>query len=98
LEFKVVGAYRDVSGIRCLDLDPGLALGLEDAEKIALITGNRDIQVAFTFPWDGKAFLLHHEASGLAAECRIVRLDFEADVNARDILARPNPWRGPWGL
>lgn len=91
LEIEVVGAYRAVGLIRCRDLDPSLSFTIDQAEQISLITDNRGIQVCFQAPEYQHVFLLHHESSGLAAECRIVNLQFTARVNAQDEIERLAP-------
>jgi len=80
-EFAVISHYQDVSKMSSVNFDPSCFFGIEEAEKIALITGNKDIQLGFA-SWDrSKAFLLHHQSSSLAALCKIVSINFCTSIN-----------------
>lgn len=88
LEFEV-GEYQDVRTIHSKNLDTSLFFEIETAEHIALITENRGIQLSVT--WDHKKmFLIHHKASDIAAVCKITKIEFNSNFNAREILAIPS--------
>lgn len=98
LEIEVIGPYQDVTKMYSKDFDTRCFFTIDEAEKIALITGNAGIQLGFAM-WDKtKAFLLHHESRSSAAVCRIVSLDFDKKIDAREVLARPNPYYRHWGI
>lgn len=90
VEFEVVGPYQSVSGMWAKDFDQSCAFSLDDAEKIALITGNRHIQMVFPMWAKDKSFLIHHESSGSAALCRVTKIQFDSDVKPADELDRLN--------
>jgi hypothetical protein len=89
LEFEVIENYRDISTIHSKDLQDNLFFEIEVAEHIALITENRDIQLSVTYD-PKKMFLIHHQSSSVAAVCRITKIEFNSDFNAREILAIPS--------
>lgn len=82
LEFDVVGEYQDVTKISSKRVDAEFFFDISTAEKIALITNNKDIQLCFTYPTNGTAFLVHHKSSGIAAVCRITKIEFDNKFNA----------------
>ena len=94
LELEVMGEYRAVSTIHCRDIEDSYSFGLDDSEKIVLITGGVDIQLCFTIGNLNKVFLIHHRSASMAAVCRVISLQFNRDINETRELARPNPYRG----
>jgi hypothetical protein len=95
LEIEIAGPYQPVSSIKSKDIDEKLFFSIDDAEKIILITGNEDIQLGFA-EWEfSTSYLIHHSSPNSAAVGRIVSLDFDKNISARDELYRPNPYRGP---
>lgn len=90
LELEVVSNYQDVSKIRSKDQDPSLFFSIDQAEQIALITGNRGIQLCVT--QDHKQmFVIHHQSSGVAAVCRVTKIEFAPGINATKELENPHP-------
>ena len=89
LEFKIVAPYQKVSTINSKDIDDSLFFTIDDAEKIALITENRHIQIVFCYPNLKKAYLLHHSSCSVCAPCKIISLDFDNNIDARAVLALP---------
>jgi len=86
-EFEVISHYQDVTKMHSSAFNPDCFFGIDDAEQIALITGNKDIQLGFA-SWDrSKAFLLHHQSANQAALCKIVSLNFHKDINATKELS-----------
>jgi len=93
LEIEIVGPYQQVSTMpRCKDLNQSYSFGMDEAEQIALITGNKDTQCCFTFGNTSKVFLIHHQSGNIAALCRIVSIEFSKNVNATKELERSNPY------
>ena len=43
----------------------------DDAEKVALVTENRHIQVCFHWPMNGKAYVVLHNSPSAAAICQV---------------------------
>ena len=52
---------------------------METAEKIALITGNKRIQLVMCYPLNGQCYMVYHQGSSLAAVCKIESMDFHCD-------------------
>lgn len=90
VEIEVVGSPSPVNSFHAKDIDSDYFFSLEDAEKIALITENRHIQIGFSPKFDG--YLLYHSSPSTAALCKVVNVSFGSDFNAREELARPNPF------
>lgn len=63
---------------------------LTTAEKIALITENRKIQICPHFPVDGLAYLVLHDSPSTAAICRVVVEAFECAQSPAEMLADLN--------
>jgi len=79
--------YRHVSTVLHATTPDDLKFDFETAEKIALITENRHIQLAFvTKPC--RALVVHHESPDTVAVCRVHSLNFIAPVNAREEIER----------
>lgn len=94
LEFETVSDYQPVSQIQSKNLDPALFFSVEVAEQVALITGNRHIQMSVTFDFK-RMYLMHHKSSSQAAVCKITHLDFNSKVNAMkeiDFAAKTMPF------
>lgn len=97
LTLELAGPYQAVSSIHSKDVDPQLLFSIDEAEKIALITGNVDIQLCFCSADRSKAFVIHHQSGSVAAVCKLVNLDFDKGVNATSVLARPDSYRRLYG-
>lgn len=96
LELETVSEYKKVGEIRSKDLDPSLFFDIETAEQIALITGNKGIQLSVTY-LPGKMFVIHHASSDIAAVCKVKSILFnDDDFNAREELAKPRPYHPFW--
>lgn len=59
-------------------------ISIEGAEKLALITDNKDIQVAFT-PDLKQAYVLHHKGPSTVAIVKIEHLTYLGDTPAKEI-------------
>lgn len=96
LEFEVIEAYREVATIHSKDLQQDVFFEIDDAEKIALITENKGIQLSVN-QGHTKMFLIHHKTSNIAAVCRVIKIDFNSKFNAREILETPSkPYGATW--
>lgn len=91
LELEIVSDYQNVSSIHSKNLSPDLFFNITTAEKIALISGNEDIQLSVTFDAK-KMFVIHHKSSNVAAVCRVKSINYTYDVTPQLELARPNPY------
>jgi hypothetical protein len=89
LEVEVLESYREVSGILSKDVAEHLFFSVDDAEKIALITGNNDVQICFAAYNRSKAFLIHHKEASLAAVCRVSNLNYTSGKNPAKELENP---------
>lgn len=90
LEIEIISPYKDVSKMYSKDFDESCFFTLDEAEKIALITGNRDIQLCFSRMNDSyRVALLHHKSSSSAALCKISNLEFDSAVNPAKELDWP---------
>jgi hypothetical protein len=89
LVLEIIGDYRDISGVKSKDLDQSLFFSIDIAEQMALITGNKDIQISFSYPDLKKAFVIHHQSSAVVALCRIVSIGFSKEIDATAELSRP---------
>lgn len=67
---------------------------METAEKIALITKNRKVQICFRYPLDGLAYLVLHDSPSTAAYCQVQIDNFSCEGAARDTIARLNRLNG----
>lgn len=94
LEIEVIEAYRNISTIRSKELSSALFFDISTAEKVALITENKGVQLSPTADYK-TMYLVHHESPSMAAVCRVVKVDFNADYDARKELAKPNYYGGP---
>lgn len=79
LVLEPISEYRAVRGIRS-DIVPteGRFHGIDIAEKVALITDNRGIQISFQMPLtrDSFGYILHHDSPSTCAICRIVSMEY----------------------
>lgn len=80
LEIETVGPYQ---AVREVDTDLAERFSIDTAERIALITDNRRIQLC---PARNRRdmYLMHHESISVVAPCRIISLSFDENVNARE--------------
>lgn len=79
-EFESV--YHDKKIIFCISLD--------DAEKIALITGNDGIQIAFKYPNLNYAYIVMYDENGNLSLANIVSFYFKDNIDATKELERLN--------
>lgn len=73
-----VGAKQQISDLCSADFPDGVFFDLETAEKIALITENRKIQIGFQNL--KKAYLIYHFSTSEVGLCTIQELDFSSHV------------------
>ena len=66
------------------------AVDLTTAEQVALISGNRDLQVAFAYPFNGRGYVVLHDTPSTAAICRVSVSEFYSDMPPADVLERIN--------
>lgn len=96
LEFKV-GSYQKVSTIHSKDVNESLFFDIGTAEKIALITENRSIQLCVNSDFK-KMFLIHHSASDIAAVCEVTKIEFGSEINATEELDKPSSHYPIWSF
>jgi hypothetical protein len=95
VEIEPAGEYQAVSSIHSKTLDKSILIDIDTAEKITLIAENDRVYVSTCFPDLKNFFILHYKSSSVAVVCRLVRIDFNDKLNAREILARPTAYSGP---
>jgi hypothetical protein len=89
LKLAIAGEYRNVGSIRGAALPEDVFVSIEDAEKIALITDNRRIQIGFAGMDPKRGFVMHHASQGRPAVYRVAEMDFKPGVDATKELERP---------
>ena len=87
-----VTEFMAVSGIRKTHAQAKAnTFSLDDAEKIALITENRKIQICPHFmPMDGLAYLILHDSPSTAAICKVEIKNFSCNKSAADEISMLN--------
>ena len=81
--------YLHVSVVRHSDVPVELKFDTLTAERIALITDNRRIQLVPNYPKNlNEWYVAHHSAPDTCAVCRIVSLDFVSTVNPQEEIQR----------
>lgn len=81
-DFQPVGVYHfEMVPADCL-------MTMEQAEQIALITGNKKIQLCFKMGHLDTPYIVVHDSSSTAALAKIVSLNFMHKNDARNELAR----------
>lgn len=88
VKFRPVTEYMPVKNISFdkLRLPETILFDIDTAEKIVLITDNRNSQISFP-PSKGeknqlkKAYFIHHSSTSVAAACELVSIDFISDIN-----------------
>jgi len=66
---------------------------VETAEKIALITDNKNVQIGMCYPLNGQAYLIYHSSASVAAVCKIESISFPCAVSPAEqiaLMARSN--------
>lgn len=58
--------------------------GMETAEEIALITGNKHIQLVMCYPLNGQCYMLYHQSGSLAAVCKIESIELLCERSPAD--------------
>jgi hypothetical protein len=90
LRLELVTDYVPVSQIRAKDQNWDVFIDLDTAEKVALITGNKDTQLCVGAD-KRSMFIIHHIKGDTAAVCKVVDLNFDNKYNATKELINPNP-------
>lgn len=62
------------------------AFDMDAAEKIALITGNRGIQICVHYPLDGLAYVVLHDSPSSASICKVDIDAFDCPVPAARMI------------
>lgn len=83
LTLALVDSLRNVRNIHGKDIDPAHKFGLETAEKIALVTDNRGIQLGGLGAHD--CYVVVHETPDTAAVARIESLTYIGQNPAQEI-------------
>lgn len=86
--FVPVTEAMHVSKIRGADLDPGCLFDIETAEKVALITENRHIQLCSFKTVDGwRCYVVLHETASTAAVAKLDALTYVGKTPAHELQA-----------
>ena len=90
--------YGHVSKAQHSNTPDELKFDTDTAEKIALITENRHIQLVPPWPITKPVrwFVAHHSSPSICATCRIVSLVFTSKVNPREEIAREAQCSSPF--
>lgn len=98
VSFRLVAAVTHVGNIRGANLDARCMFDIETAEKIALITENRGIQIAPFNGADGwRCYVILHETESTAAVAEIEELTYTGDTPAQELhAARDQIGDGRW--
>ena len=96
LEFEV-GSYQEIRTISSKTIPDDLFFEIGVAEQIALITGNRKVQLSVSSNLK-KMYLVHHKTSSVVAICKITKLKFNSSFNATKELDKPNYFYGPMAI
>ncbi len=83
LTLKLVSAVMPVDSIHGADIDNAYKFDLKTAEKVALITENRRIQIGGTNAHD--CYVVAHESVSTAAIARIETMDYMSGVPAQEL-------------
>lgn len=83
LTLALVSAVMPVDAIRGADVDDAHKFDLETAEKVALITENRRVQIGGTNAHD--CYVVAHESVSTAAIARIETMNYVGGVPAHEI-------------
>ena len=78
-----------MSAVQANDFD------IKTAEKIALITGNKGIQIGFAYPLNGRAYMLMHNTPSTAAICHVSVVDFVCPFTPEIMLEKFNRYSNP---
>lgn len=86
VSFRPIAEVTHVKNIRGADLDARCMFDVETAEKIALITENRRIQICPYKGADGwRCYVVLHESESTAAVAEIEGLNYTGGVPAAEI-------------
>lgn len=88
LAIEPVTAFMDVATFRIADEHAPYLFDMGTAEQIAVITGNRGVQLSFCWPLNGRAYLLLHDGPRRGALCKVVRLEWRGNEPAPIVMAR----------
>lgn len=83
LTLKLVSAVMPVDSIRGADIADAYKFDLHTAEKVALITGNRRIQIGGTNAHD--CYVVAHESTSTAAIACIETMNYVGGVPAKEL-------------
>ena len=88
VKIKIVENFMTISEFGTIATHKNVPFfNLEDAEKIALITENRHIQIAFNQKNMSEAYLVVHKSSNEIALANVEILSFYSKLSPRDTIA-----------
>lgn len=83
---RPIADVTHVKNIRGAELDAGCMFDVETAEKLALITENRRIQICpFKGPKGWQCYAVLHETEATAAVAEIAELTYTGGIPAKEI-------------
>jgi hypothetical protein len=86
LQFRPLSEPQPIAGIRGATLDAACTFDLETAEKVALITENRRVQVApFKTPAGWRFYAFLHETVNTGAVAQIESLEYIGGTPSNEI-------------
>ncbi len=96
LTLRTVREFEPVKSLRCRDKTH--MFDMDTAERIACITDNHGVQVAFVYPLTGEAYVVLHDSPSSAALCHVDNLDWFDNVHARRVIQDAAPKAYSYGV
>lgn len=91
LELRTMTPIMPIRDIKAI---PECMFNVRTAEQIALITGNRGVQLSFKMPLTAPnpAYVIVHSTPNSGAVAKVVNLEFTSTTEAEDILSYYTPY------
>lgn len=86
LRLERVAEFVPVAQFKRIPEHNRVLFDLRTAEQIAVITGNRGVQIAFCYPINGLAYVVLHDGSGKCALCRVADIQWTDGQEASDVI------------
>lgn len=89
LQVSLVTDFMSVGKIsRDMPEVSGNMFDMETAEKIALITENKNVQLCMCYPLNGLGYMVYHRNGKEAAVCKIDSILYSCDVSPAEQIER----------
>jgi hypothetical protein len=88
LQLELISDVKSIGSLgRVKDIDDDSVFSIDEAEKVALITGNEGIQIAFDV-LNNRCGVIVHETGSTGAWAKSVKMEFADSVNPTKELAK----------